>query len=107
MTEHEIRMVLGQNLKLFRKRSGISQMQLAEKTDLTFNFINDIENGKKWISPTTLSKLSEALGAQPYHFFLPVQNVQQHGKNELLSAFSDDILNQISKIFRDTVEKYE
>lgn len=82
-------------------------MQLAERTDLTFNFINDIENGKKWISPSTLSKLSAALDVQPYHFFLPVQNARHQRKNEILSAFSDDVLNQISKIFRETAERYE
>ena len=82
-------------------------MQLAEETELTFNFINDIENGKKWVSPNTLAKLSAAVNVQPYHFFLPVQNAQQHYKNETLSAFSDDLLNQISKIFRETIEKYE
>ncbi|MDE5899201.1 MAG: helix-turn-helix domain-containing protein [Treponemataceae bacterium] len=94
-------------MKLFRKGKNISQMQLAEKADLTFNFINDIENGKKWISPNTLSKLSAALDVQPYHFFLPVQNSRQPGKSELLSTFSDDVLNQISKIFRETAERYK
>ena len=39
MTEHEIRTLFGQNLKRFRKENDISQMQLAEKADLTFNFI--------------------------------------------------------------------
>lgn len=107
MTEQEIRMLFGQNLKSFRKEQGISQMQLAEKADLTFNFINDIENGKKWVSPNTLSKLSTALNVQPYHFFLPVQNARRHCKSELLSAFSDDVLNQISRIFHEAVEKYE
>lgn len=82
-------------------------MQLAEKADLTFNFINDIENGKKWVSPSTLSKLSTALDVQPYHFFLPVQNTRQTGKSELLSAFSDDVLNQITKIFREATERYK
>lgn len=107
MTEHEIRILFGQNVKFFRKEKNISQMQLAEKADLTFNFINDIENGKKWVSPNTLSKLSAALDVQPYHFFLPVQNARQPGKSELLSAFSDDVLNQIGAVFRETVERYK
>ena len=54
----------------------------------------------------TLAKLSEALDVQPYRFFLAVQN-ERHGKNETLSAFSDDVLNQISKIIRETAERYE
>lgn len=107
MKEYEIRILFGQNMKRFRKEKNISQMQLAEKADLTFNFINDIENGKKWISPNTLSKLCTALEVQPYHFFLPMQNTKTPAKSELLLTFSDDILNQISKIFRETVERYK
>ncbi|MDE7291003.1 MAG: helix-turn-helix domain-containing protein [Treponemataceae bacterium] len=107
MTEQEIRILFGQNVKRFRKEKNISQMQLAEKSDLTFNFINDIENGKKWVSPNTLSKLSAALDVQPYHFFLPVQNMRIPHESKLLSTFSDDLLNQISKIFRETTERYK
>lgn len=39
--------------------------------DLTHNFINDIENGRKWVSPDTLAKLSNALKIEPYQFFNP------------------------------------
>jgi len=46
-------------------------MGLAEKTDLTHNFINDIENCKKGISAKTLAKLSAVLNVEPYQFYLP------------------------------------
>jgi len=110
MTENEIKILLGQNLKFLRKEQQLSQMQLAEKAEVTFNFINDIENGKKWISPATLSKLSIALNVQPYRFFMSVQSASvkhtQKIPDRTLTTFSDDVMNQISTIMQKTLERY-
>ena len=72
MTEEEIRSILSKNMKTYREKRGLSQMALANKAGLATNFVNDIENGKKWISPSTLSKISEALGIAPYKLFLEI-----------------------------------
>lgn len=110
MTENEIKSLLGQNLKALRKESGMSQMQLAEKVGVTFNFINDIENGKKWISPATLSKLCSAFDVQPYQFFTSVQSMQitpdRKPEDEVLAMFSSDILNQMNAVIQKTIERY-
>lgn len=71
MTEFEIRDLFGYNLKRLRKARNISQMELAEKVDMTFTFINAIENGKKWISPESLAKLTSALEVEAWQFFMP------------------------------------
>lgn len=71
MTESEIRDLFGHNLKRLRKERGISQIQLAEKVDMTFTFINAIENGKKWISPESLAKLTVAFEVEVWQFFMP------------------------------------
>ena len=71
MTEKEIRDLFGYNLKRIRKLRNISQMQLADKVDMNFSFINAIENGKKWVSPESIAKFTEALEIESYHFFLP------------------------------------
>ena len=46
MTESEIRDLFGYNLKRVRKLRNVSQMQLADKVDMAFTFISDIENGR-------------------------------------------------------------
>lgn len=69
--EEEIKKLFGYNLKRIRKAKNISQMQLALKVDMHFTFINAIENGKKWVSPESISKFSIALGVEAYQFFLP------------------------------------
>ncbi|MBQ7158382.1 MAG: helix-turn-helix transcriptional regulator [Treponema sp.] len=71
MTTNEIRDLFGYNLKRIRKLQNISQMQLAEKIDMNFTFINAIENGKKWVSPESIAKFTQALNVEAYQFFLP------------------------------------
>jgi hypothetical protein len=49
MKEEEIRKILSKNLRTYRNNLGLSQMDLAAKAGIATNFLNDIENGKKWI----------------------------------------------------------
>ena len=50
MKEEEIRSTFAKNLKAYRKKQNLSQMELAAKAGITTNFVNDIENGKKqWL----------------------------------------------------------
>lgn len=108
MNEDDIKKLFGQNLKYLRNKKNFSQLQLADKADVTFNFINDIENGKKWISPSTLSKLCNALETAPYQFFVGVQTSFSDNCNEdKLQEFSTDILNQINEIMRNCIERYK
>lgn len=105
MKEEEIRKIFAQNLKYFRKERKISQFALAEIAEVTANFINDIENCKKWVSPSTLSKLSESLGVEPYRFFLPFQTTTTENA-ELLTQFTNDILSQVNSIVQKTLDVY-
>jgi transcriptional regulator with XRE-family HTH domain len=66
----DARRLLSKNLKRLRGIAKLSQVNLAVEANLTHNFINDIESGKKWISAETLEKLSVALKAEPYQFFI-------------------------------------
>ena len=61
MSGKDIRVLFGQNLKKFRNRRNWSQTDLAEHAHITINFLGDIERGKKWPSPNTLSGLADAL----------------------------------------------
>jgi transcriptional regulator with XRE-family HTH domain len=65
-----IKSLCGRKLRRRRSRANISQVNLAADTGLAHNFINDIENGKKWVSAETIEKLCKALKAEPYQFFI-------------------------------------
>jgi transcriptional regulator with XRE-family HTH domain len=52
---------LGEAVRTKRKKARLSQEQLAEKADLTRNYIGDIERAEKKITLETLAKLAKAL----------------------------------------------
>ncbi len=69
-TPDELLKLFGNNLRLLRRKSGLSQMAFSEKTKKSHTFINNIENGKKWISADTLDTFCRVLKVPPYEFFL-------------------------------------
>jgi transcriptional regulator with XRE-family HTH domain len=69
MTEKELRDIFGGNIKRYRHDRKLSQADLAEKLDISVNFLCNIENGNRWISPKTLVKFASALNIEPYELF--------------------------------------
>ena len=96
MKDSKIKNLFGFNLKRIRKQKNISQIELSEKVDLAFTFISDIENGKKWVSPETIEKLSKFLDVEVYQFFLPEDYVFQEDKS--IESFANEINESIRKI---------
>jgi len=88
MDEQELRGILSSNIKRCRSNKNLSQLTLAEKLDISPNFLSDIERCKAWISPNTLVKLATMLDVEPYELFKA---------DALLSEAEKDILKQYSE----------
>ncbi|MDR1277653.1 MAG: helix-turn-helix domain-containing protein [Treponema sp.] len=99
--EEDIRLLVSKNLKRLRGLRNISQLGLAAEADLTHNFINDIENGKKGVSCKSLAKLSSALGVEPYQFFLP-ETMADDG----LSGYVYDLNDSVQKAMGNVMSIY-
>lgn len=56
---------IGKNIRFYRAKQRASQEKLAEKTDLSSNYIGMIERGEKVPSVKSLLKISAALGVMP------------------------------------------
>ena len=69
MDEQELRGILSNNIKRCRLKKNLSQSALAEKLDISPNFLSDIERCKAWVSPNTLVKLASMLNVEPYELF--------------------------------------
>lgn len=63
--------VIRKNIRKFRKEKGFTQQQLAEKADLSSDYICEIESLKKQksFSIATLGRISEALKIEITRFF--------------------------------------
>lgn len=104
--EEEIRTIFAKNIKFYRKKLKLSQMELATKTGITTNFINDIENGKKWVSPGTLAKLCEVLEIEPYKLFLEV-DFEEKSSNKIINQFCSELSNDILIMLNEISNKYK
>ena len=90
MTERELRAIFCKNIKSFRFRNNWSQVALAQKAGVSVNFINDIEAGKKWVSPATMIKLAEALDVYVYELLKP-PGLPPDNFNSLMRKYTDNV----------------
>ena len=65
----DIRYIIADNVKLYRKQRNLTQAELAERADLSLDSIKRIEGGKRTMSLENFLRLSDALHV-PLSFFL-------------------------------------
>lgn len=56
--------ILGETIRNYRDRAGMSQERLAEKADLHPVYIGKIERGEQWVSLHALLRVAQALGVR-------------------------------------------
>lgn len=60
--------LVGLAIRKRREKTGLSQEQLAEKADLTRNYIGDIERAEKKVTLETLVRIAGALKCRARDF---------------------------------------
>jgi transcriptional regulator with XRE-family HTH domain len=100
MNESECRKLFSQNIKRYRSRLGLSQLNLALDLGISPNFLSDIETGKKWVSPNTIVQLANALKIEVYELFKPEEAITPDA-NVIISKCLDDVSTSI----RQSVER--
>lgn len=63
--------LLGATLRHYRQQQGLSQPALAAKTDLSFGYISEIENGHRNLSVLSLIHIAEALALPVAALLMP------------------------------------
>ncbi len=61
--------VFGQRLKFLRKQNKLTQAKLAEKVDVSTNFIGMVERGKRNTTIDKLFKIAKVLDVSLAQFF--------------------------------------
>jgi transcriptional regulator with XRE-family HTH domain len=105
MTERDLKAILSQNIRRFRSYHKLTQADFAEKIDISIPFLSDIENGKKWISPTTLAKMADALDIEAYELLKPEYLIPDNTVN-ILEKYTDDIYRNFGKILEGLQKDY-
>ena len=105
MTGADLRQILSKNIKLLRNQRSLSQIELAEKADISIPFLSNIERGNKWPYPDTLTKLAEALGVEVYSLFIidrsPKEEMEQL-KKEIVCEIKETVSNAVKQSLRET-----
>jgi len=58
------RLIVGKNLRACRTHAGLTLEQLAEKADLSWPYLSEIERGRENISLDKLVRLAQALNVK-------------------------------------------
>lgn len=61
----DMRALVGRNFSRLRKRQGLTQEQLAERSGFSQQYLSDLERGKRNPTIVSLYELAQALGV-PY-----------------------------------------
>lgn len=76
MEQEQINEQIGQKIKDLRNRAGLTQQELADRSELTKGFISQLERGQVTPSVVTLLDLIECLGSTPAQFFKETEQEQ-------------------------------
>jgi transcriptional regulator with XRE-family HTH domain len=97
MEEQELRGILSNNIKRCRYKNNLSQQALAEKVDISTNFLSDIERCKAWVSPNTLVKLAFVLNIEPFELF-KADALLSDTEKSYLQQYADDNMKALLKV---------
>jgi transcriptional regulator with XRE-family HTH domain len=77
----DILKVFADNLKMYRRRLGLSQEDFAERAGLHRTYISAIEREKRSISLDNIQKIADALEIKTYKLFIDFdENSNTQGK---------------------------
>ena len=90
-----IREVLANNIKEYRRKCGFSQDKLAELASISSQYLATIETCRKFPTPEVLERLAETLGIETHELFTIAPTPQ----NEL-EKLRQDIIEEVIKTIK-------
>ena len=108
LDDEKIREVLSQNIKSARLSSGYTQESLAEMSDISLNFLKDVEGARSGTSLLTLINLCNSLNITPNEllkdFFKDSYDKTEYLTQQisLLNDYQKDTIYALIKHFKNT-----
>ncbi|MCL2881173.1 MAG: helix-turn-helix domain-containing protein [Treponema sp.] len=90
------------NLRKLRNDRQMSQQELASYANLSINFVNELENGRKFPSIETLSKLVQALSIDLFRLFTPETMMEIDNAD----IFKAELTELITTVVSEKVDRY-
>lgn len=83
--------IIGERIRTYRLKSGMTQEALAEKAELHHTYIGQIERGERNLSVTVLEKILAALDVSFAELF---QYMEPNQKEESIPAKCYELINR-------------
>ena len=106
MTENELKAIVQTNIRRYRDYRKWTQAQLAEKVEISINFLSDIENGKKWISAATMVKIASTFNIEPFELFRTA-DAPEASVSALFSRYNKEVIQVVSDSLERTYRYYQ
>jgi len=100
----KIREILAQNMKLYRQKLGITQPELAERANISTNFIGMIEQKRKFPAPEMLERIAAAMEIETAELFTTAASPQAELKKlhkEILVSLDRAIGEAVGKAIKE------
>lgn len=99
-----IKEIFGKNLKRLRTEFDLTQEELAEKIDVQYQTISNLENGRFFIATENFESLCNFFNVKPIEFFLEFNKENSDKEkiddiNNILSNLDSEILDYFYKMF--------
>jgi len=101
----DLRKLLAQNIKNYRKICGFSQEILAEKAGTSTTHIGMIETSKKYPSPQMLERIADALGVDTPELFTTHTVTFRPDYNKSIERVYQDIISDFKQFEKTVIER--
>src|SRR5271157_3927945 len=100
-----IKRILGENIKKYRKMVGLTQDQLAEKLEVGPKHLSNIEIGRKFVTAELLEKLSSILKVSPSSLFYTTTSSRNDDTlQRKIEKAIDDHFTSTAKSLKETIK---
>jgi transcriptional regulator with XRE-family HTH domain len=106
MNERDLLKILSLNIKQHRTHQRWSQAELAEKINISINFLSDIETGKKWASPNTMVKFADVFKIEVYELLKP-SDIIPDKSSDVIKKYTEDIFDAINEVCNIYIDKLQ
>jgi len=93
-----IREVLANNIKEYRRKNGFSQDKLAETAGISSQYLATVETCRKFPTPEVLEHLAKALGIETHELFT-FASTPQNELEKLRQDIIGEVVNAIKQSF--------
>ena len=92
--------VISENVRFYRKKTGLSQLKMAYQIDIAPSHLAEIERGKQYPSLKIIEKLAAYFKVEPYRLLYPLESDKKDNSVETIQT-----LRLLKQELTETIDK--